>query len=538
MIIKNPYGFISKHYKIINLLLLVPMLYLLLKFGDIATFFKDYIRASYSTPETNYADKYVTLLTTVVILFMFIINLFLYIILLTKKRKNIYFLLNVGYSIVLLISALLSHTTMVGMESGSVDQTFINFVRDFANISRFPMYILLIIGASEGVGFNFKTLKFDNNADLQIHEDDEEEIEIRLSNENNNNFKKNFIHMIRELKYYILENKFVFLCFTGLFIIVIGVSLFLNFQVYNKSYTVKQAFSLDNFTLSVKESYITKVDFRGLEINSDKYFLALKLGIQNNGQPSKIDKSNFRIYIGDEVLYPSYDRSSRFIDIGKPYQGQDIPHNDENNPAEDYVFVYELTEKQVKGSYQLRILNTLTKQEDKLIGRYKTVNIRPQTILKNEDIGTVGIGKEISLENTLLNETSYKLNDFEIVTSYPYTSRLCDMNKNCTNVNDVIVPHGGSVLVVLSDDIKWDETTSYYKNSNKDFYTDFVYIQYEYSYDTTSEPKLYQAKMKNVTPSTVTDKKIYEVPNSVFYSNKYNMIIRVRNKIATISLKE
>ena len=112
------------------------------------------------------------------------------------------------------------------------------------------------------------------------------------------------------------------------------------------------------------------------------------------------------------------------------------------------------------------------------------------------------------------------------------------MNKNCTNVNDVIVPHGGSVLVVLSDDIKWDETTSYYKNSNKDFYTDFVYIQYEYSYDTTSEPKLYQAKMKNVTPSTVTDKKIYEVPNSVFYSNKYNMIIRVRNKIATISLKE
>ena len=44
--------------------------------------------------------------------------------------------------------------------------------------------------------------------------------------------------------------------------------------------------------------------------------------------------------------------------------------------------------------------------------------------------------------------------------------------------------------------------------------------------------------MKNVTPSTVTDKKIYEVPNSVFYSNKYNMIIRVRNKIATISLKE
>ncbi len=39
MIIRNPYGFIAKHYKIINILLIIPIIYLTLKFGDVATFF-------------------------------------------------------------------------------------------------------------------------------------------------------------------------------------------------------------------------------------------------------------------------------------------------------------------------------------------------------------------------------------------------------------------------------------------------------------------------------------------------------------------
>ena len=37
-----------------------------------------------------------------------------------------------------------------------------------------------------------------------------------------------------------------------------------------------------------------------------------------------IDKSNFRIYFGNKYIFPNYDRGGRFIDIGKPYQGQTI----------------------------------------------------------------------------------------------------------------------------------------------------------------------------------------------------------------------
>ena len=43
MILRKPYGFLIKHYKIINFILLIPMFYIALKFGDIASFFRDYI---------------------------------------------------------------------------------------------------------------------------------------------------------------------------------------------------------------------------------------------------------------------------------------------------------------------------------------------------------------------------------------------------------------------------------------------------------------------------------------------------------------
>ena len=89
MIIRNPYNIIVKHYKLINLLLLIPMLYLSLKFGDIAGFFNDYISQGYSTPETNFADTYVTILMAVVIVFMIVVNVILYFIFNSKMIKLI-----------------------------------------------------------------------------------------------------------------------------------------------------------------------------------------------------------------------------------------------------------------------------------------------------------------------------------------------------------------------------------------------------------------------------------------------------------------
>lgn len=533
MIIRNPYGFIVKHYKLINLLLLLPMLYLALKFGDISSFFRSFVSSSYSTPETTISTTYITILAVITLLFMIISNLILYFILATKKKKSYYHLASIIVYIVSLICLMLFSVTMRNIELNKIDITFINFVRDTSNLILIPLYLLVICGIGKGIGFNIKTFRLDALDDLKISEEDEEELEIKVGSDKNT-IKKTGVHLLRELKYYILENKFVFTCITGVLILIVGYRWYTEFQVNNKSYMINQAFSIDNFNLSVKESYLTKVDYHGNVITSEKYYLAVKIGLNNQGAATTIDKSSFRIYIGNNVIYPSYDRASRFIDIGKIYQGETI-NKDESN---DYVFVYELTSEQLKSSYEMRILSGMTQKNNELISKYKKINIKPTNILKTETLGTLDKNKEADLSSTTLGSTKYTLKDIEVVSSYTYEYDSCDSNNNCTKVKDIVVPSGGKALVIIKDELSLDETSPYYMNSEKDFYGDFVSLKYTYELSSGGNKRDYTntTTLKNITPKNLTTESVYEVPSTLLSAKSIEMIIQVRNKKVIINV--
>ena len=538
MVIRNPYSFIAKHYKIINLLLLVPLIYLALKFGDIGSFFRDFVKSNYTTIETDYATKYVTGFTFFVLVVMIAVNLGIYFVCLTKKKRVLYFLTASFYYIILLFLAFFFRVTMEGMQLSAIDETFANFVRDCANLSSIPSYFFIVVGLAKGAGFNVRTLRFDNNAELIIADNDDENIELRLGSEDKS-LKKVLVHSIRELKYYVLENKFVFSCFGAVALIAIVVSLFLNFQVYNKTYSVNQAFTMEKFTISLKDAYLTNVDYHGNIISDDKYYLAIKLGIINNGAATSIDNSHFRIYLDNEAVYPSYDRAARFIDVGKVYQGETIP-NVKDYPGGEYVFVYELTKKQVKNSYQMRILNGLTQKDKKLIKRYKKINIKPTNIIKTDIVkDKYKTGTEISFKNSMIGETIYKLDSLKVVDHYNYSSKNCVGDK-CVDISGILVPSPGNALVIIKDEIKWDQTTAYYANSGQDFYSDFCSLSYTYSFVSGVDAgidKYNVSTMKNVTPEGYKEAKVYEVSGNMLRASKIDMLIKVRNKIYTVSVK-
>ena len=59
MILKKPYAFLIKHFKLIHLLLCIPFIYLIIRIGAIASFFSSYVQANYYTSETNLAGTYI-----------------------------------------------------------------------------------------------------------------------------------------------------------------------------------------------------------------------------------------------------------------------------------------------------------------------------------------------------------------------------------------------------------------------------------------------------------------------------------------------
>lgn len=553
MIIKNPYGFYAKHHKIIHVLLLIPMIYLIFCFGDISNFFKDYVTAGYSTPETNITETYINGYLFLITFLLSLANGIIFIILSSRKKKGLYYGISTLYYIVLLFCLLLYGSTMSSIENNALAVTFANLVRDTAKISYLPLYVGVVINAGKAVGFNIRTLRFDAGSDLKISEEDEEDIELNLGGEEGN-IKRNIIHIIHELKYYVLENLFVMKCLGVVALIIIGYNLYAHFQIYNKTYAVNQAFQLSNFTLALKESYITNVDFRGSLIDEGKYYLVIKIGIENNGPSTKIENSSFRIVAGNQLLYPSYDKASRFIDIGATYQGEVIASNnpkyykkpEDCPPAKDYVFVYELTKKQIKASYQMRILSSLTQTYDGLEKKYKKITVKPQNITKTQNLGKVKSNKELNFKDTMIGKTKYKVEDYEISTFYEYSYNQCNgTTTTCSPIKDTVVAHGGSVLLVIKDEIKWDTTTQYYANSlEHDFYADFVTLNYKFYNNNYGEEGSDLIEntviMENVAPKVLRENgtNVYEVPQTIETATKINLIIRIRNKYLTLVLKD
>ncbi len=199
MIIRKPYAFLIKHYKIINLLLLVPMLYITLKFGDISKFFQDYIRAKYSTPETIIAGKYITALTYIVLIFLILYNLTLYILMKSKKKSTFDYIAGTIFYILLLVLSLYFFNTMKAIELRKASDAAVLMARDIALIAVLPNYPLVFLTLLKGIGFNLKTFRIDNNYDLQVTDDDEAEVELKVGADSYA-IKRNIVNMLRELK--------------------------------------------------------------------------------------------------------------------------------------------------------------------------------------------------------------------------------------------------------------------------------------------------------------------------------------------------
>lgn len=534
MIIKKPYAFIARFYKIINLLLLIPTVYLLFQMTEIATFFNEYVLTNYSTTQKHLTETYIPALTLIAPIITVVIHTFIWVILKLKKKNNSYHIISAGYHLLLFIALVLFYTSMINIEMSNLESTFARFLQDSSELCVLPLYGLLVAGAINVIGLNVKTLRFDKHQELRVTEEDEEEIEVKVSNDNYD-AKRRLVHTLRELKYYVAENKLIIGIIIVAIIFMIGFKAFLNYQVYNQSLNNNQTFSFDNFELSVKDSYITKTDFRGRIIADKKYYLAVKIGIHNKGSETKIAKSVFKIRIGETSIVPSYEKSNRFVDIGAAYQGQTIFADE----AEDYVFIYELTESQLANNYEMRILKDLRLKESKLVASYTKINIEPKYLTEVEINSGYKLEDVINLKSTTLQNTNYTLKDLKIVSHYNYTYEVCETPKKCSTYQDTIVPTGGKLLMIVEDELKYDESSPYFAYQEKNFYQDFITLEYTFDIasgkDSGATTKI--GNVVEITPKTLKDVKIYEIPSNVMNAYKLNVLLSVRNQVFIIKAK-
>src|SRR5574344_1755106 len=529
MIIKKPYAFLVKHYKMIHLLMILPMLYLIYKSFNIMQFFDVFVSNGYLTKEVNVSDIYFDFLMPLACL-LIISNASLIASLLKSKNKNhgVYVLTIISYTVFFIVCLFLSEI-LKSFETTTIDSAVALMDKGLSSVFFYLQPVIVILLILSSFGFNFHTFEFNDIKDeINIDDADSEEVEINVGVEEYK-IKRGFHRYFRELKYYVIENKVVFSVIGVILGIVASIFIVMWVISLNRIVRIDQSFTYSRFSVSFNDSILSTLDYNGNVISNNRVYLAVKTTIKNNTNGLlTLNTDDFWLDINGNYYYPVLSRSGAFLDLAKPYYGEKIGSGE----SYEYVLVYELDSSLAQVNYNIKVLDSITYKEKEIIPKYKEITLTPDVITSINDNDTVTVGNELFFKNTTLLNSSMIVNSYDVSKVYQYTYQYCYQDK-CKDSKNSVTASVNNTLLILNGSINLDEACSYYKYklSNNNFAQDFMKVEY------TINNKTEDLSVKDVTPKGETKDVVLETNKNIESADSIKLIITVRNQKYTYLLK-
>lgn len=535
MILRKPYAFLIRHFRLIHLILTLPLIYIVRKTHLVVDFFNTYVSNGYTYQTgSDISGLYINwvLYLSIFLIIVSIISIY-YLLKYKEKPVKMYVIMMIYY--IVLFGMLIWYSGIISnMAKTILSAKSARLYRDISLLIYIPQYIFIIFTALRAIGFNIKQFNFQTDLkEMQITSEDNEEVEVGLGFDTYKT-KRFFRRYKREFAYYLAENKFIITIIT---IITIFFLLFLFYKTrnnYDITYSQNKAFTHQSFTVNIKDSIISNLKYNGEKIDG-YYYLALKTYVKNNSSQSmKLDYDNFKVYVGKDVLTPVLDRSTYFIDYANPYYGDYLKPSEEKEIA----LVYKLKNNQINKSFKLKILSSYNSEKQKLVTKYAVVNLTPVILDKINTVTNVGMNSKLVLNNTNVGNTIVSVNSFLVTKSYVYEYTYCVAENNCKTVKDIAnvdysKGNSMSTLLVIDYDFDLDKETTYGKSTKIDtnFFSDFVSVK------SIIGENRNEYNVVNVTPKNLKDKLVLQVKGKIEDSSDLDMYITIRNKRFVIDLK-
>ncbi|HBA38027.1 MAG TPA: hypothetical protein DCY94_04840 [Firmicutes bacterium] len=527
MILKKPYAFLIKNFRIIHLILTFFVGYLIVKTYGVYSFFSRYVSSVYATLGSSDLGSYITLFMFLISILIIAFSLAMYLLMRKKEKpKNLYIALSTYY-ILYFIGLIVYFMIFRSMEAHQLTIRNAMIIRDVTLIVMLPQFALLVLSLIRAVGFDIKKFNFSKDLkELDISEEDNEEFEFVLGVDSYKYFRY-LRRRVREFKYYVLENKFMFTILMSLTCSILLIITILNFTVYNRTYGKNQKVNANNLTLQVNNSYLTNMSYDGTEIAEDTYFLIVNITFTNSsGQSTILELQNYCLETKSGKVYPTLTRSSYFVDFGAGYSKEKI----EKKSSSSYILVYEISKKDVAKKYNLKVIDEVEYKAGTIHSKHKNISLKPTVYNTLETVGTYELGKPVTMYDSILQNTSLLVNSFEFKNKLTYQYEAC-IGTTCRNVTDVVTGDVGKskTLLVLSGNLKLDKSSTFAENSKTkmSFFDAFVQVRYDNKI----------APVVDATPRSLLDQYVLQVDENVAKANNVELIITIRNKQYILKLK-
>ena len=514
MVLKKPYAFLIKHFRLIHLILIAPIVFLLIQSSKIVKFFNSFAASGTFDYANNIASKYVNIwMYLAIILILLIVVIITYLFIIKKKSIRLYLGIIIYY-LILFIGFTVCYGALAGLEDEIMEITKVRVFRDISIILYLPQYFFFIYCLIRGIGFDLK--RFDFNKDLkelEIEEKDNEEVEITFDHDNYK-LKRKIRRYLREFKYYYFENKFIISIIGAIALVIIGVIGFYNIMLYHRTYKEMQVVNINGFSYTVNNSIVTNMDY-----------LAISMDITNiMTNYLKIEKKDLTLEIDGKYYYPTYDRGDYYNDLGITYRGEKLkPH-----VTDTYVIVYEIPKKVINKKMNLVIFNEFNVHNNDLVATKKCIRIKPEYLLTSNKVNEVKLNKTLEFTNSILDGVSLKVSEANLSGYFEY---------NSDNGKIIVTPdysnYGfGYAVIALKDELKTDKKSYYAKTiTKKILYNNHGSIYFKYG------DKYIMANVIDITPKGLEDTSVLQVDKRFLNSSDVRLVISLRNKSYFIKLK-
>lgn len=531
MILKKPYAFLIKRFRLIHLFSFGTILFILIQTNPIITTLGELVDTGKITTFNNTG-----ILIYLAILLNIIFSLMMFLLMKNKKKPNNFYLFATLYFILFLLTVIVANNIINDViETSVVSLQRSKMYFDLARIIYYPQIFFLLYSLVRAIGFDIKRFDFSKDlAELDVSSTDNEEFEFVLGVDYRDYVVK-LRRYLREWRYYFLENTAVIISVVVIGTLIAIFFIFFKKELTDKEYTQNQIFNAGFFQYSITDSYITNLSKTGKEIFKGKYYLVVSANIKNLSKKDEpLIFEEITVATTTKTLVAEKTVNGYFNDLGIQYSGERLEPNNNINR----LLVFTIDNFKENEVYKLQFLNgnrydNNTKQT---FGKYQKVLLSPVFFSEIKDVDTKYYGSTVNLNQSTLKNTSVTIKDYKIEDSYTYEYEQCNIYDECEKLVDVILPKtrlGTSTLLVLDYDLEIDQN-SYYSRGFSDknnFFTDFLKVKY------LINNQEYDSKVETIKAKNIPEKVVLEVDSAVKHADKITLEVIIRNIRYKIHLK-
>ena len=456
MILRKPYAFLIKYFKIIHIIMFGMFVYFVFALRKIHTFFVGYVKTGNFTYLNDMARNYISPILFIFAILIAISAILIFLLMRKKQKPVLFYRILIVYSIFLLVALTFYTSFFVSLSNTTYAPLNVVIYRDIIAFLYYINYLFVGFTFIRGFGFDIKKFSFDRDKkELNLNEEDNEEFEVGLQLD-----KENVVAYLnrekRELKYYIKENALILTIIGIVLLVITSMYLYNYFFVTNKVYKQSDDIIENDVKYHVNNVYITRHDKYGSFISSDYTFVITDINIHNLDKTT-LDKENFRIQVGNNYYYPVYNYYSSFDDLGEGYTNKTL----KENTNKDYILVFRTDRQGISANEEVYL--EILKSKSSGVYTYNKMLIKSNGY--NINVTPLKMGENLTIDDNKLLIESY---EFQDKASYQYEETIGNKTYQFTknvkpNMNDILM-----VLKVTSDD-----------NLPKDFIKNYFGLVYD-----------------------------------------------------------